>query len=225
MIRLCLVAVEVWFAIGLGLAGFGLWVATNWHIRWTKQQLQAYGTDARQQTEAFVGRELTALGATIADLRTQSTSASPNERLDALAAQLEASAGDAEKLENRFDGLVDDLKGRFDALPSALGAWLSTRGAQEAAVMTAGLRHESEALATELRNVEVAMGPAVQGDVRGQIMKAIAKPVSAKFRKENELMAMLVDAGKLKMAEYLQTDQGGGTSVTYRVTSKSPYGL
>ena len=132
--------------------------------------------------------------------------------------------GRLEELEGSFDGLVDDLKGRFDTLPSAIGSWLATRQAQEAAVMTAGLRHESEALTDELKNVQIAMGPAVQGDVRAQIMKAVAKPVSAKFRKDNELMAMLVDAGKLKMAEYLQQGEGPGTSVTYRV-SKSPYGL
>ena len=207
-----MVAPEVLFAIGLGLAGFCLWIATNVHIRWTKKQLQAYGTDARQQTEAFVGRELEALGGKISDLSTKTSSTSPNDRLEALESQL--------------DGLITDLRGRFDGLPGAIGSWLSTERAREAAVMTAGLRHESEALTAELKNVEIASGQlAGQGDFRGQMMKAIAKPVSAKFRKENELMAMLVDAGKLKMAEYLQTEGSPGTSVTYRVTSKNPYGL
>ena len=220
-----MVAVEVLFAIGLGLAGFGLWIATNVHIRWTKRQLQAYGTDARQQTEAFVGRELAALGGKISDLRTQSTSASPNERLDALAAQLEASAGDAEKLEERFDGLVEDMKGRFDALPGALGTWLSTERAREGYAITRTLAQQGEELSDELKAAQVAMGPiAAQGDPRAAIMKAITRPTPAKFAKENPLMAMIVDAGKVKMAEWLQLTPEAGTSVTYRV-SKSPYGL
>ena len=101
-----MVAVEVWFAIGLGLAGFGLWIATNWHIRWTKRQLQAYGVDARQKTEAFVSRELETLGTNLGGFEARMTAQMP-PNVDSR----------IEELETRFDGLITDMKSRFDGLP------------------------------------------------------------------------------------------------------------
>ena len=117
------------------------------------------------------------------------------------------------------------MKGRFDALPGALGTWLSTERAREGYAITRTLAQQGEELSDELKAAQVAMGPiAAQGDPRAAIMKAITRPTPAKFAKENPLMAMIVDAGKVKMAEWLQLTPEAGTSVTYRV-SKSPYGL
>ena len=45
-------------ALGTAAVGIVLWFVTNYHIRWTKRALQAYGEDARHRTEAFVAREL-----------------------------------------------------------------------------------------------------------------------------------------------------------------------
>ena len=203
-----MVAVEVLFAIGLGLAGFCLWIATNVHIRWTKRELQAYGTDARKLTEAYVSRELEALGTNLGGFEARMTAQMP-PNVD----------GRLEELEGSLDGLIDDLKGRFDALPTALTDHLEAFRAREGVQMKIALREQGEGLSDELKAAQVALGPMqVQGDPRAAIMKAITRPTPAKFAKENPLAAMIMDAGKVKMAEWLQTSEGG--TVTYTVKSK-----
>ena len=100
-------------ALGTAGAGIALWAVTNYHIRWTKRALQRYGEDARVRTEAFVARELQALESSYVQHTNSLT-----ERVSALQEAIPESGTEA--LEARFDGLVADLKGRFDNLPGEL---------------------------------------------------------------------------------------------------------
>src|SRR3970282_586614 len=93
-------------ALGTAAVGIVLWFVTNYHIRWTKRALQAYGEYSRHRTEAFLARELQPLESSYVQHKKSLT-----ERVPELQAGLpEAGSDRLEALDTRFDGLVADLK-------------------------------------------------------------------------------------------------------------------
>ena len=103
----------VFVALGTAAVGIVLWFVTNYHIRWTKRALQAYGEDARHRTEAFVARELQSLESSYVQ-HTKTLADSVHQIQEGIP------ESGTEHLEQRFDGLIADLKARFEQLPGGV---------------------------------------------------------------------------------------------------------
>ena len=204
--------------------GIALWVVTNLHLRWAKNQLQRYGTDARQRTEAFVARELQAL-----EVSARSNAEKLTARVSAIQAGLpEGVTERLDTLDTRFDGLVGDLKGRFDELGQAYET-LPTRirqsfggvSGQEARADDKSIRavtEEFKAMAVQDLDPQQVM--------HRQLIEWMNRPVSKKASPAEEAITLLA---KRAAAQLLLQGQGalspGGENATYTVTRKSPYGL
>jgi len=206
-------------ALGTAGAGIALWFVTNLHIRWTKRALQAYGEDARHRTEAFVARELQTLESSYVQ-HTKSLT----ERVSALQAGIpEAGSDRLEAIDTRLDGLIADLKGRFDNLPAELEFRMKQASGRESIQMGIAAKELNEELKTGLAAVQAQVSPEALlqgGDIRAKILQAISKEPSLKQRKDMGMLGELIwNAGRAGLANWLQGAQApGGQSVTYTVT-------
>ena len=195
--------------IELGVAAALIaWVATQIHLIFAVRRIKRDIDTKRQATEGFVSRELmrleTAMTKQTASLK-ESIPEMPREELESLRTELADFAGkvgaDMAQLPSRFEFALKQAAGRVSQ------AMMST------------VKELNDGLKTELAAVETQMPPEMAGDFRGKILKAIAREPSPKQRKELGLVGELVwNAGRAFLAEKFTSQ--GGTSVTYRVTSK-----
>ena len=209
----------VFVALGTAAVGIVLWFVTNYHIRWTKRALQAYGEDARHRTEAFVARELQTL---------ESSYVQHTKSLTEAVHQTQASIPEAgsdrfEALETRFDGLIADLKGRFENLPAELEFRIRQATGRESMEMMKVAKEQADILKTDLRALDAQIPPEMlnaQGDFRAKILKAIVREPTAKERKDMGTIGELIwNIGRAGAANWLQSGTApGGQSVTYTVS-------
>ena len=195
-------------ALGTAATGIVLWFVTNYHIRWTKRALQAYGEDARLRTEAFVARELQTLESSYVQ-HTKSLT----ERVSELQAAVpEAGSDRLESLDTRIDTLIADLKGRFDELPMRIRQSFGGVKGQEFKGEDQAVRavtEEFKAMAMQDMDPQTVM--------QKQMIEWINRPVSKKATPAEEAITMLA---KRAAAELLMRGTASGTpgSVTYTVS-------
>ena len=198
-------------AAGVGIA---LWVVTNLHLRWAKNQLQRYGTDARQRTEAFVARELQTL-----EVKARTNTESLTERIADLKTGLPTDVTDRlDALDTRCEGLVGDLKARFaelgqayETLPTRIRQSFGGVAGQEALAQDKDIRavtEEFKAMAVQDLDPQQVM--------HRQLIEWMNRPVSKKASPAEEAITLLA---KRAAAQLLLQGQQEPNTVTYTVQS------
>lgn len=192
------------------MLALGAWVLTQIHLIFSVRAVKRDIDSKRTATEAFVSRELMRLETDVKEEIRGIHDAIPPAPTESL-----------EELHGRFDGLIKDMGARLNEigaslqdLPRALSMRFAQDQGHDSASMHAAVREQAETLNQELEVVHKAMGPPAPGDPRAAIMRAISRPTPAGFAKKNPVAALIVDAGKVKLAEWLQMEGGGPPSVS-----------
>ena len=194
-------------AVIVALSGIALWLVTQFHLLRAVKNIKKDIDSKRKATEGFVV-----------------------EHLKTLQSSLEGDLGGFEarmraEIPPNMEGDMAELRAELNDFAKHVGEDMASlpNKIQLAVVRPDGIAQKQlEAMSVEAQNELRAMNamiPAemVQTDVRAAILKNLTRPVSPKFSKENPLGALIIDAGRVKLAEWLQTGQTPG-GVTYTVT-------
>ena len=133
--------------------------------------------------------------------------------------------GEIEEVRSEIEQINVGLRKEFEDLPERLKTATMGELSGQAKQMMIVAKEKAGDLRNELAAVEATIPPG-EIDLRGKILKAITREPTPKERKDMGTIGELIwNLGRMKAAEYLQEQGSPGSSVTYRVTSKSPYGL
>jgi hypothetical protein len=217
-------------AIGAVLLAFALWVVTNWHVLRVGRGIKADIDAKRLATEVFVASQIERIERSVADVsgKVSAVQVPPfPEGLDGVPAMVD----DLRTQLNDFAALVRDDLGAMRTKVDELPRYLQILGAQGQAVEQRAFQQavtESGADVTAALSVREAISTGDPDTMRLAVMKRVAeRQVTDAYAEKNPVGAMLLEAGRMKMLEWLQADSPFGarpSGVVRRTTPPGPSG-
>jgi len=203
-------------AILVALAGILLWLITQIHLRKAVEAIRVDIDAKRTETMTFV------------DERLGKVEGLMGKHQALLTAQIPPNVhGELEEVRAEIEQINVGLRKEFEELPFRIQAKMMAENSARVSEMMGAAQQLNAGLKGELAAVNASLPPEIQQmDIRAKVLKAIAREPTPKERKDMGMIGELIwTAGRAKLAEWVQGEGPPGTSVTYRVTSKSPYGL
>lgn len=196
------------------LAALGAWGLTQIHLLFSIRAVKRDIDAKRKGTEAFVSTNLAGLEKTFLE-RTGALTAS----MDSLKEEVPSSPqAELDALRSEFSDFAKEIGKTMAELPSVLELRFRQQSGRESQEMMATARELNAGVKTELAAVNAQITPEMAGDIRGKILKAIAREPTPKERKEMGMVGeMIWNFGRMRAAEWLQSNSSPGTSMTYRV--------
>lgn len=192
------------------------WFITQIHLIRVAKRIKVDIDAKRAETQTFVDSRISKLEAVVGGFEGRMTAQMPPNL-----------HGEIEEVRAEIESINVGLRAEFEGLPARLKQSLAGDETQRNMAMMVAAKELNEGMRGELAAVNAQIPQDMQAlDIRSKVLKAISREPTPKERKDMGVVGELVwTAGRAKLAEWLQTEGPPGTSVTYRVSNKSPYGL
>lgn len=196
------------------LIALGAWVFTQFHLILAVRRIKDDIDTKRTATEAFVDERLGKVETLVGGFEGRMTAQMPPNV-----------HGEIESVREEIAEINVGLRKEFEALPGRIKAQYM----QERAIQAQHINAASSEMGAELEARLQAAVPEGYDDAASalerQMIDFIRKPIDPKLEKKDPSAAMVQRFAKWGMARFMEGRDPSGSSVTYRVSNKSPYGL
>jgi len=202
----------------VAFAGFALWAVTNWHLSRGVRHVRTDIETKRVATEAFVAAQIGRIERSVADLRGAPPPpevAEMQEEVGALRRELSDALG-------QMGVDMRAILGQLGDLPMALlRAQGGTAGTEQKAFQQALTKAEAD-VQTPISIQEAMLSQDPQALQYAMMRRIADAKVTDKYAEEHPIGAMLIEAGKAKLLETMQSGFGvPGRSVGPRRATKT----
>ena len=214
-------------AFGAAILAFALWIWTNLHILRVGRGIRTDIEVKRLETQRFVEGQIGRIERSVADMRAQIPAEMPTKgELGLVRADIDAQITRLEEdLKGTFADIATDLQGARNEI-QGLPARLSLIGKGEAGLeqrLAQKMLTEAGADIEHAASIKEAMAMGDPEMMKLAAMKKIAEfSVTDKYAKEHPFLAMMIEMGKPKVLEMLETSFPGSAPSVSLQPSRSP---
>lgn len=191
------------------IVALGAWVFTQFHLILAVRRIKSDIDAKRTATEGFVHDEVSRLEGAVGGFEGRVTAQMPPNL-----------HGEIEEVRAEIEEINTGLRKEFEELPDRIQLAAAQQAGKAQQEMMAAAADLAGKTRKELALIDAQIPPELQAtDIRGKIMKAILREPTPKERKEMGFVGETIwNFGRMKAAEWLQTQGPIGSSVTYRVS-------